>query len=83
MLWFTGSDLYGGSTDRSESGSSFRDHSADRFIIQFKRYAEMIASLHNKNGRVTIPEFYDDVRPLSKKEREAFKKLPFKEKELC
>jgi acetylornithine deacetylase/succinyl-diaminopimelate desuccinylase-like protein len=42
--------------------------------------SEMIASLHDKNGRVTIPGFYDNVRPLSKKEREAYKKLPFKEK---
>jgi acetylornithine deacetylase/succinyl-diaminopimelate desuccinylase-like protein len=42
--------------------------------------SEMIASLHDKNGRVTIPGFYDDVRPLSKKEREAYKKLPFKGK---
>ena len=43
--------------------------------------AEMIASLHDKNGRVTIPGFYDGVRPLSKKERDAYKKLPFREKE--
>lgn len=39
--------------------------------------SEMIASLHDKNGRVTIPHFYDDVRPLKKRERDAFKKLPF------
>jgi acetylornithine deacetylase/succinyl-diaminopimelate desuccinylase-like protein len=26
---------------------------------------------------VTIPHFYDDVRPLRKKERDAFKRLPF------
>ncbi|MBI3586007.1 MAG: dipeptidase [Ignavibacteriales bacterium] len=39
--------------------------------------AEMIASLHDKNGKITIPGFYDDVRPLSKKERDAFKKLPW------
>lgn len=38
---------------------------------------EIIAQLHDKNGRVTIPGFYDDVRPLTKKEREAFKKLPW------
>ncbi len=38
--------------------------------------AEMIAQLHDKNGRITIPGFYDDVRPLSKKERDAYKKLP-------
>lgn len=42
--------------------------------------AEMIASLHDKNGKITIPGFYDDVRPLSKAERDAFKKLPFSEK---
>jgi acetylornithine deacetylase/succinyl-diaminopimelate desuccinylase-like protein len=39
--------------------------------------SEMIASLHDKNGRITIPHFYDDVRPLTKRERDAFKKLPF------
>jgi acetylornithine deacetylase/succinyl-diaminopimelate desuccinylase-like protein len=43
--------------------------------------SELIASLHDRNGRVTIPGFYDDVRPLSKKERDAYKKLPFKEKD--
>lgn len=39
--------------------------------------AEIIAELHDKNGRVTIPGFYDDVRALTKKERAAFKKLPW------
>lgn len=39
--------------------------------------AEIIAQLHDKNGRVTIPGFYDDVRPLTRKEREAFKQLPW------
>ncbi len=42
--------------------------------------AEIIASLHDRNGRVTIPGFYKDVRPLSKKERDSFKKLPFKDR---
>ncbi len=42
--------------------------------------SELIASLHDKNGKVTIPGFYDAVRPLSKAERDAFKKLPFSEK---
>jgi acetylornithine deacetylase/succinyl-diaminopimelate desuccinylase-like protein len=41
---------------------------------------EMIASLHDKNGRVTIPHFYENVRPLTKKERGAFRKLPFSER---
>ncbi len=38
---------------------------------------EMIASLHDSKGRVTIPGFYDDVRKLTKAERDAFKKLPW------
>jgi acetylornithine deacetylase/succinyl-diaminopimelate desuccinylase-like protein len=41
---------------------------------------EMIASLHDKNGRITIPGFYDDVCPLTKAERQAFKKLPWNDK---
>lgn len=42
--------------------------------------SEMIASLHDKNGKITIPGFYNAVRPLSKAERDAFKKLPWSEK---
>ncbi len=42
--------------------------------------AEIIASLHDKNGRIAIPHFYDDVRPLTKAERKAFAKLPWSDK---
>lgn len=42
--------------------------------------SEIIASLHDKNGRVTIPGFYNDVRSLTKAERAAYKKLPWKDK---
>ena len=42
--------------------------------------SELIASLHDKNGHVTIKGFYNDVRPLSKKERAAYKKLPWSDK---
>jgi acetylornithine deacetylase/succinyl-diaminopimelate desuccinylase-like protein len=37
----------------------------------------MIASLHDEKGRVTIPGFYDKVRNLSKAERDALNKAPF------
>lgn len=38
---------------------------------------DMIASLHNKNGEITIPGFYDDVEKISKTEREDMSKAPF------
>jgi acetylornithine deacetylase/succinyl-diaminopimelate desuccinylase-like protein len=41
---------------------------------------ELIASLHDKNGKVTVKGFYDGVRPLTKAERVSFKKLPFSDK---
>lgn len=39
--------------------------------------AEVIASLHDQNGTVTLPGFYDRVRALSPKEREALAKVPY------
>ncbi|MBV6511276.1 MAG: dipeptidase [Ignavibacteriales bacterium] len=42
--------------------------------------AGMIAKLHDKKGKVTIPGFYDEVVKLTKKERDNFAKLPFSEK---
>jgi acetylornithine deacetylase/succinyl-diaminopimelate desuccinylase-like protein len=38
---------------------------------------EMISSLHDEHGRVTIPGFYDQVAELSADEREAMNKAPF------
>jgi acetylornithine deacetylase/succinyl-diaminopimelate desuccinylase-like protein len=43
--------------------------------------AEMIAKLHDKNFRVTVPGFYDDVAKLSSVERKALNSLPWKEKD--
>lgn len=37
----------------------------------------MIASLHDQDGRVTVPGFYDKVAELSKKERDEINKAPF------
>jgi len=41
--------------------------------------AEMIASLKGPDGRIRIPGFYQKVRKPSRKELEAWKRLPFKE----
>lgn len=38
---------------------------------------EMIASLHDKDNRIAIPGFYDDVVLLSVNEREEIAKIPF------
>lgn len=42
---------------------------------------DIISSLIDENGRVTIPEFYDDVIELSRKDRRMLAKAPFDLKE--
>jgi len=42
--------------------------------------AEMIAKLHDKNRKITIPHFYDDVLPLTKEEKKNFERLNFSDK---
>ncbi|MDR3626661.1 MAG: dipeptidase [Ignavibacteriaceae bacterium] len=42
--------------------------------------AGMIAKLHDKNGRVNIPHFYDGVLKITSKEKENFKRLKFSDK---
>src|SRR5579862_983849 len=39
---------------------------------------QLLGKLRDKNGRVTVPGFYDDVEPLSAYERKQFARLPFK-----
>jgi acetylornithine deacetylase/succinyl-diaminopimelate desuccinylase-like protein len=41
--------------------------------------AQLVASLHDESGRVTLPGFYDKVRPLSDRERELMGRVPFDE----
>ncbi len=41
---------------------------------------KLLAQIVDKNGRVTIPHFYDDVLPIPKKEREMITQIPFDEK---
>jgi acetylornithine deacetylase/succinyl-diaminopimelate desuccinylase-like protein len=42
---------------------------------------QMLGKLRDKKGRVAVPGFYDDVKPLSAYERKQFKRLPLKTKE--
>ena len=42
--------------------------------------ASLLAGLHDEQGRVTLPRFYDRVLPLSAEERDLLARLPFDEK---
>ena len=43
--------------------------------------ARLLAGLHDDDGHVTLPGFYDRVRPLSDRERELMARLPFDEEQ--
>ena len=43
---------------------------------------QLLGSLRDKNGKITIPGFYKDVVPLSAFEKKQLARIPFKEKEL-
>jgi len=45
--------------------------------------ADIISKLKDKNGKITIPGFYDDVLKPSKQEKENLKKLKYSEKEFA
>jgi acetylornithine deacetylase/succinyl-diaminopimelate desuccinylase-like protein len=42
--------------------------------------AQLLAALHDDQGRVTLPGFYDKVRPLTDRERDLMGRVPFDEK---
>ncbi len=42
---------------------------------------QLLAKLRDKNGKITIPGFYDDVAPLSAYERKQFKRIPMSEQQ--
>jgi acetylornithine deacetylase/succinyl-diaminopimelate desuccinylase-like protein len=41
--------------------------------------AQLVAALHDADGRVRVPGFYDRVRPLTERERDMFARVPFDE----
>jgi acetylornithine deacetylase/succinyl-diaminopimelate desuccinylase-like protein len=42
--------------------------------------AALLAGLHDADGRITLPGFYDRVVPLTRQERDLFARLPYEEK---
>jgi acetylornithine deacetylase/succinyl-diaminopimelate desuccinylase-like protein len=41
--------------------------------------ARLVAGMHNEDGKITLPSFYDQVQELSPKEKEEMAKLPIDE----
>jgi acetylornithine deacetylase/succinyl-diaminopimelate desuccinylase-like protein len=70
-------DVRGTSTDL-HSGSFGGTVANPAFVL-----ADIIGWLRDPNGRVSIPGFYDDVRPVTEEEHIEFAKLPFDEREYC
>jgi acetylornithine deacetylase/succinyl-diaminopimelate desuccinylase-like protein len=68
-------DLRGSSTDL-HSGSFGGAVANPAFVL-----AQMIAQMKDRGGRVKVPGFYDDVRPLQDAERKTWASLPFSEKQ--
>jgi acetylornithine deacetylase/succinyl-diaminopimelate desuccinylase-like protein len=68
-------DLRGSSTDL-HSGSFGGAVANPAFVL-----AQVIAQMKDRGGRIKIPGFYDDVRPLEEAERQAWASLPFNEKQ--
>jgi acetylornithine deacetylase/succinyl-diaminopimelate desuccinylase-like protein len=67
-------DLRGSSTDL-HSGSFGGAVANPAFVL-----SQMIAQMRDRSGRVKVPGFYDDVRPLQDEERKAWASLPFNER---
>jgi len=67
-------DLRGSSTDL-HSGSFGGAVANPAFVL-----AQMIAQMKDRGGRIKIPGFYDDVKPLEETERKAWESLPFNER---
>jgi acetylornithine deacetylase/succinyl-diaminopimelate desuccinylase-like protein len=63
-------DLRGSSTDL-HSGSFGGAVANPGYVL-----AQILAFMKDRNGKVTIPGFYKDVKPLTARERKEFKRLP-------
>jgi acetylornithine deacetylase/succinyl-diaminopimelate desuccinylase-like protein len=68
-------DLRGTTTDL-HSGSFGGAVANPAFVL-----AQVLSQMKDRGGHVKIPGFYDEVRELSERERDEFRRLPFNEKQ--
>jgi acetylornithine deacetylase/succinyl-diaminopimelate desuccinylase-like protein len=68
-------DLRGTNTDL-HSGSFGGAVANPAFVL-----TQILSQMKDDSGRIKIPGFYDDVRPLSERERQEFIQLPFSERQ--
>lgn len=65
-------------------GAAYDLHSSYGAVVEnpLYRLSRALASLRDEEGRVLIPGFYDQVRPLTQAEREAIEDIPDESEEL-
>ena len=64
-----------GTTSDLHSGSFGGAVANPAFVL-----TQLLAQMKDRNGRIKIPGFYDDVRPLRDEERAEYARLPFSER---
>jgi acetylornithine deacetylase/succinyl-diaminopimelate desuccinylase-like protein len=75
-MWRAEITVTGASQDLHSGSYGGAIHNANQAL------AEILAALHDANGRVTVPGFYDDVRVLSPEERASLARVPYGDKEI-
>jgi acetylornithine deacetylase/succinyl-diaminopimelate desuccinylase-like protein len=75
-MWRAQITVTGSSQDLHSGSYGGAIHNANQAL------AEILAALHDPQGRVTVPGFYDDVRILSADERATLARVPYGDKEI-
>lgn len=75
-MWRAEITVTGASHDLHSGSYGGAIHNANQAL------AEILAALHDEQGRVTVPGFYDHVRELAPEEREVLARVPYGDAEI-
>jgi acetylornithine deacetylase/succinyl-diaminopimelate desuccinylase-like protein len=75
-MWRAEITVTGASRDLHSGSYGGAIHNANQAL------AEILAALHDAQGRIAVPGFYDDVRELSADERASLARVPYGEQEI-